>query len=187
MPVTAVTRPRRTMSATPCSSPRCSTRRRGRLCVDTDRVFAAGFSNGGFMAHRLGCELADRFAAIGSVSGVLGIDSCQPSRAVPVIQIHGTSDPIVPYGGGGLFQYTSVDSTIAKWRSLDGCTAAAQTTYQHGDATCVSYCDKVALCTIDGGGHQWPGGESTGALNGKVSNDLDATATLWAFFAAHPR
>jgi len=158
-----------------------------RLCIDSDRVYAAGFSNGGFMAHRLGCELADRFAAIGSVSGVLGIDGCQPSRPVPVIQIHGTSDPIVPYGGGGLFNYTSVASTISTWRTINGCSAAAQPTYQHGDATCVSSCGVVTLCTIDGGGHQWPGGDSTGILNGKVSSDLDATATLWAFFASHPR
>ena len=158
-----------------------------RLCVDDKRVFAAGFSNGGFMAHRLGCELAGRFAAIGSVSGVLGIDTCHPARPVPVIQIHGTSDPIVPYGGGGLFDYTSVASTISTWRTIDNCSADAQTISQHGDATCVSYCGNVTLCTIDGGGHQWPGGTSSGVLNGKVSNDLDATAALWTFFAAHPR
>jgi poly(3-hydroxybutyrate) depolymerase len=37
--------------------------------VDTNRVFAAGMSNGGFMTHRLACELSDRFAAIAVGSG----------------------------------------------------------------------------------------------------------------------
>jgi polyhydroxybutyrate depolymerase len=46
---------------------------------------------------------------------------------------------------------------------------------------------RKTLCTIDGGGHQWPGGESIGVFSGTLSTDLDATAAMWAFFAAHPR
>jgi len=43
----------------------------------------------------------------------------------------------------------------------------------------------VALCTIDGGGHQWPAA-SAWPFNGKDSTDMSATDQLWAFFAAHP-
>ena len=135
------------------------------LCVDTHRVFAAGFSNGAFLAHSLGCELADRVVAIGTVSGVIGIPTCQPSQPVAVFHVHGTSDFVIPYGGGGINNNISVADSIAKWVANDACTAPAMQTFQHGDATCMNHggCaagTDVTLCTIDGGGHQWPGGES---------------------------
>src|SRR5262249_2956371 len=61
-----------------------------KLCVDAKRVFVTGMSNGGFMSNRLGCELADRVAAIAPVAGVVGITTCTPSRPMPVIHFHGT-------------------------------------------------------------------------------------------------
>ena len=163
-----------------------------RICVDPDRVHAIGLSNGGFLAHRLGCELSARIASIGSVAGVLGIEHCNPTRPVPVFQVHGTSDIIIPYGGGGVNDNEPVATTITRWTTHNGCTAAPVTTHEQGDAKCVRYggCTKgadVELCTIDGGGHQWPGGESLGSVNGKKSDNLDATAAAWSFFAAHPR
>ena len=39
------------------------------LCIDTDRVFASGYSNGGMFAHRLGCALGDRLAAVAQLRG----------------------------------------------------------------------------------------------------------------------
>ena len=163
-----------------------------KLCADVDRVYAIGMSNGGFMANRLGCELSDRLAAIGAVSGVLGIDSCTPSRPMPVFHVHGTSDFIIPFGGGGVNGNISVEDSIAGWVARNHCTAAPVETYDHGDAICttVGGCDggaDVVLCTIDGGGHQWPSGESTGLFNGKLSDDLDTTEAAWTFFQAHPR
>ena len=165
-----------------------------RLCVDTHRVYAAGFSNGAYLTHRLACRLADRIAAIGAVAGVLNHDDadCTPARPVPVIQVHGTSDLVVPFGGGGANGSMSVDDSIAAWVTKNQCAAAAPTTFlAHGDATCVNHggCAAgadVALCTIDGGGHQWPSGISVGPFNGKDSTDMSATDQLWAFFAAHP-
>jgi polyhydroxybutyrate depolymerase len=163
-----------------------------RLCVDRDRVFAIGMSNGAFLAHRLGCELSDRIAAIGTVSGVLGIETCNPMRPVPVFHVHGTSDFVIPYGGGGVNGNISVADSITGWATRNHCSGSPVTTFDDGDATCTTRggCDgnaDVVLCTIDGGGHQWPGGENIGLLNGKKSDDLDATDAAWQFFAAHPR
>jgi polyhydroxybutyrate depolymerase len=162
------------------------------LCIDTHRVFAGGFSNGAFLAHRLGCELADKVVAIGTVSGVIGTPTCTPSKPVAVFHVHGMSDLVIPYGGGGVNGNISVADSIAKWVANDACTGAPSTTFTHGDATCVNHgscaaSTDVTLCTIDDGGHQWPGGDSSGALNGKVSTDLSATDAMWAFFVAHPR
>jgi len=64
-----------------------------------------GSANGGFLSHRLACEAADVFAAIGVGSGQMTMPMCMPSRPIPVIQAHGTSDPVVPYGGNVFLGY----------------------------------------------------------------------------------
>ena len=54
--------------------------------ADPKRIFVAGISNGGLMAHRLGCEMADRIAAIAPVVRTLTVrlaDLCKPSRPIP--------------------------------------------------------------------------------------------------------
>jgi polyhydroxybutyrate depolymerase len=162
-----------------------------KLCVDTNRVFATGLSNGGFMSHRLACEIADRLAAIAPVAGVVGVE-CNPSKPVAVMHIHGDADPLIPYTGGGVNGNESVAATIERWATNNGCTGAPAMTYQMGDATCMtrSSCTanaEVTECRIAGGGHQWPGGISIGSFLGALSEDLDATKAMWAFFAAHPR
>lgn len=55
------------------------------------------------MAYRLGCELPGRTAGVGSVAEAMALDQCQPDQGVPVIEVHGTADPLVPYqaGAGG--------------------------------------------------------------------------------------
>jgi polyhydroxybutyrate depolymerase len=160
------------------------------LCVDSKRVYATGMSNGGFLTHRIGCELADRFAAIAPVAGVLGVPTCTPSRPVPVMHFHGTADPLVPWNGSSVLGFISVPDSIAGWVARDHCTGSPVQTYSHGDASCSSYqqCDggaEVTLCTIDGGGHTWPGGTPVPSL-GYTSTDLSATDAMWTFFAAHP-
>lgn len=153
-----------------------------RLCVDTSRVYMMGMSNGGYESHRMACEMADRFAAIGPVAGLLLFQGCAPSRPVPVMMVNGTSD--------SLSQYQYVAQGVNFWKAKNGCTTMS-TTYQNGDATCVTHAGctagaDVVLCTIQGGGHQWPGGEALPFL-GTKSDDLIATDALWDFFEAHPQ
>ncbi len=171
----------------------------GDYCIDPSRVYATGMSNGGFMSHRLGCAMSDVFAAIAPVAGVLGIpaDECNPVRPMPVIDFHGTADPVVPFSGGppvtplllGLTTFESVDNTIGTWRSKDGCVGTPTTIYATGDATCTSFggCRgnaEVVQCTIEGGGHTWPGGVPIPL--GKTSSDISATDAMIDFFLAHP-
>lgn len=158
-----------------------------RLCVDPKRIYATGFSNGGFLAHRLGCERADVFAAIASVAGVMGIDGCAPTRPVPVLHIHGTADLVVPYDGNLTFE--PVARTIATWVDRNHCTAAPAESRDRGDVRCMTTAGcragaEVTLCTIDGGGHTWPGGGPF--LGGYQTTDLIATDAIWEFFTAHP-
>ena len=160
-----------------------------KLCIDPARVYATGMSNGGFLSHRIGCELADRFAAIAPVAGVMGIDSCTPSRPMPVMHFHGTQDPLVPWDGSATLGFPSVMATFTGWAMRDGCTGNAVETYSHGDAHCSTYqhCNggaDVTLCTIEGGGHTWPGGTPVQTL-GFTSTDIHATDAMWTFFQAH--
>ena len=171
-------------------------------CLDRRRVYASGMSNGGILSHRLGCDLAERIRAIGPVSGTDMTSSCVPSRAVPIMEIHGTADTNVPYGGGlgcGLagVPFTSVPETIARWRSRDGCRGMAVVVGQQGDTTCrrQGKCPNLAdviLCDVTDGGHTWPGGNPPAVpglgncLFGNQSQTFSASNELWTFFAQHP-
>ncbi len=153
-------------------------------CVDARRVYATGLSNGGFMAHRLACELSSRITAIAAVSGTNLTTPCSPGRAVPVLHFHGTGDLIVPYQGfAGI---ASVRDTMAGWVRRDGCGTSSQPTFSRGEVSCEAWTGcragaQVQLCTIAQGGHQWPGGFTIPGLGANTSA-IDASAYSWAFF-----
>ncbi len=69
-------------------------------CVDRNRVFADGYSDGAFMVSAMACQLSAQVAAVAPVAGIQAVKGCKPSRPVPVVAFHGTSDPFVSYGGG---------------------------------------------------------------------------------------
>lgn len=156
-----------------------------KMCVDDRRVYATGMSNGGHMAHRLACEASDLFAATGSVAGVLAlVGPCVPSRPISIVQFHGTADTIVSYDG-----FPNVPNMMAAWAARNGCQAAAQVTFDQGDTRCETWpgCDagvEVTLCTIEGGGHCWPGNPA--CLFGRSTTVLHASEVLAAMFEAQP-
>jgi len=160
------------------------------LCVDTARVFATGMSNGGFLSHRLACELANRIAAVAPVAGVLGIPTCNPARPIGVMHFHGTADMLVPYNGNPNMGFPSVPDTFAAWGMRDGCIDQPSMTYQKADSSCQTYkqCTggvEVTLCTVQNGGHTWPGGLQVPSL-GYTTTNLSATDSMWDFFTKHP-
>lgn len=173
-----------------------------RMPIDSRRVYATGMSNGAMMALRLGCQ-STLFAAIAPVAGTLLTD-CAGAQPASVLQIHGTADDRVPYGGGPgrasnvsdapRVDGPSVESVNATWRSIDGC-AEPTVTVSGQVTTQVAGCADgrtVELITVAGAGHQWPGGvpsplaQRLGDLP-PPSNALDATATIWQFFTQHQR
>jgi len=159
----------------------------GALCIDTRRVYALGFSNGGFLSHRLGCALAPRIAAIASVAGTNLTTPCTPSRAMPVLHIHGTADAVVPYAG--YLGVAGVDRTMAEWAARNGCGATPSPLSVRGDVTCVQWTgcrDRAGVrrCSVQGGGHQWPGG-MTIPLLGANTTAINASEEAWQFFSAY--
>jgi len=70
------------------------------LCVNEQRVYVTGLSDGAFMTSAVACEYANRVAAVAPVAGIQDIAGCRPARPVPVVTFHGTADPFVAFNGG---------------------------------------------------------------------------------------
>lgn len=161
------------------------------LCVDTKRVYSTGMSDGGAMTSVLACGMSNRFAAFAAVAVVA---SCGGTRAVPIMALKGTADPVVPFDGGkinccGGGQIASTPSTMAAWATVDHCAPAYKEVRLSSDVRrrIWSGCAKggtVVFYIIDGGGHTWPGSIPIPRL-GPTTNQIDASATIWTFFQAH--
>ena len=100
--------------------------------IDPTRIYAVGYSNGGFMSFRLACDLAPRIAAIVSLEGAMWNDPshCQPASPVAVLEVHGSADTTInPDGGVGVdgypgYVYPSVAQTMLDWQRFDSCTSS---------------------------------------------------------------
>lgn len=175
-----------------------------RAPVDPARVYACGFSNGGMMCYRLAAERSQRIAAIAPVAGTIAMRDPAPTRPVPVLHFHGTLDRFVPYtreagglGGRWTDRLHDVPGTIAAWSRLAGCTAPAVVDVladgardglrvrraSHG--ACADGAE-VALVTIEGGGHTWPGRRPPVWFIGRSTRAVSANDLMWEFFTRHP-
>lgn len=154
--------------------------------IDRARVYVAGISAGAMMAYKLGCDAADRIAGVAAVAGAMVLDACRPSRPVPVIHFHGTTDGLVPYLGGrsagGATELAPPTAAVAeRWAQLDGCPRpAVETTTGPLRTSSWTGCaggTAVKLFTIEGGGHTW---FATGL--GPADGAVDASRAIWSFF-----
>jgi polyhydroxybutyrate depolymerase len=176
----------------------------GWLPIDRRRVYAVGISNGAMMAARLASGLPDRIAAFAQVAGTAPADApswWRPDRPVPLIQIHGTGDAIVPYAGGAVRTQRrgGIDRGrvlgVEEWAALlathEGAVGPVVTRIEP-DVTIRAWRGATAPCDlefwrVDGGGHTWPGGVQYLPIGivGPTSATFDATAEIWRFVSAH--
>ena len=157
--------------------------------IDPQRVFVTGMSGGARMTSQLGCDLPGVFAAIAPVAGLRLPTPCRNAEPLPVVAIHGTGDPVNPYEGrGGAYWTYGVREAEQRWAAHNACEDAPEVTpigaaTRGVTLTAYGHCSggaDVWLYTLAGVGHEWPGGPNKTTV-------LDASETLWSFFAAHPR
>lgn len=169
------------------------------LNINRHRIYATGMSNGAIFVHRLACELSPRIAAIAAIAGTIAPEiakNCKGGRAVSVMQVHGTADPIVPWEGGftkGRGHVASVPETIKFWVAHNGCSLTPGITHLGESIVREAYAhgrqgSEVVLYKIIGGGHTWPGGYQYGpsAVIGETNHALNTSEVIWEFFARHP-
>lgn len=177
--------------------------------IDPARIFAAGFSNGGIFVHFLASRLSDQLAAIADLSGGIAeplAPKFKPESPMSVLMIHGTRDPMVPYGGGdvdfgGFGRIIDTRDALRLWQKRLG-TGAPPETGKLADTDSKDQCrvswtrwsglkegTELLAYTIEGGGHTWPGGPQFLPVEviGNVCRDFDATEVIWDFFKKHPK
>jgi polyhydroxybutyrate depolymerase len=158
------------------------------------KQYLTGFSNGGFMCHKMLCESSQCFAAIASVSGNMSdtvYTNCAPSHSSAILHIHGDADPVVSYTGSPSTG-VSVNSTIEFWRDYLDCNISPTITNMPNPnifdfSFPVKYvynsCNNssLELVKINGGGHQWPGiATAIGGL-GNINMDFYSPQYIWDF------
>jgi polyhydroxybutyrate depolymerase len=170
--------------------------------VDPSRVFITGLSNGGMMAYRMAAEAPELFKGVAVVSAVLDVPPESVTKGIPVIHIHGSEDPFIPFlGGVGPREATqtprlSVARTVETWVKANGADARpelSETPDNVGDGTSVArytYHSKtdpqaVVLYEIKGGGHNWPGTTTPMVNAGRASRNMNASRTIVEFFDLH--
>jgi len=161
------------------------------LSIDSNRIYATGMSNGGFMSYRLACELSERIAAIAPVAASMSMQECIPSRQVPMIHFHSYLDEAVPYEGGigaGLSSHHNapIDSVLNYWSNFNECLIGNDTIMDNNNYTHIAWddCDcnyKIQQYITQDGGHSWPGGMAT-PMGDPVSSFINANDLMWSFF-----
>jgi len=165
--------------------------------IDPKQIYVTGMSNGGMMAYRLACELADKIAAIAPVAGALNVE-CKPTAPISVIAFHGMADQHVLFEGGAPIvqadphprEDKSVAYAMSFWAQHNRC-AAIPKRDERGNIVHDTYTNcadgtAVELYAIKGEGHTWPGGKSWQGGD-PPTQEISATNVMWEFFKQHPK
>ena len=168
--------------------------------IDSDRIYACGFSNGGTFSYELICGLSNKIAAFGSVGGNFSINQkrvCNINREVPLIHIHGTKDRLQKYYKSDRNFLSSVESVNfwAEYNQLDikvvenienihkmDRTSVQKHTYSKNN----SNTQVIHLKVVDGG-HLWLGSPVADWLVlrlffGKNNHEINSSKELVDFF-----
>jgi len=123
------------------------------FCVDTNRIFATGWSYGGSMSYKTACErplggVASGFTrAVAVYSGAQLSGTCTPSKPVAYYASHGTNDTVLNYSGG-----VTLSQNFAK---ANGCTWMTPAMVTSGNHVCTSMMGcatgyPVEFCSFNG-------------------------------------
>lgn len=164
--------------------------------ADMKKIYAMGFSAGGFMSYKLACDLTNRITAIApDVASMVydNINSCLPTRPVNIAAFNGAADPITTYNGIP-FNFPSIDSVKHFWQIKNNCnelpiidtladikndgTRVVKYSYQN----CADNASQIFYKILNGG-HVWPGADNVFFdVLGKTTQDISMNNVAWDFF-----
>lgn len=139
-----------------------------RYCIDTDRIYATGYSLGSMYTYEVACQLNSRFAAVASFAGTMPTNptSCELTDPIAVMHVHGDEDEIIAYDTAwdwkswdavGTMQ--DIPSLITYWGDKLSCSGVSQAETRSGEHTVHSGCDgdvRVEHHRLVDAGHWWP-------------------------------
>ena len=153
------------------------------LNINSEKVYAVGYSNGADMAYGLATYLSSKISAIAAVSGSmyeLMSTGDKPSHSTSVLNMTGTSDSIRPYEGidGSLL---AVDESLSYWTEINAIKSSPiiiSETSNSEDVVISSYTTDNQIMTVANykiinGGHNW----FNLNISGKDTNNI-----IWDFF-----
>lgn len=160
--------------------------------IDRTRVYVTGFSNGGMLAHRIGAERSQEVAAIAPVAAAISrLENADtrdwsmpsPTRAVPVLLVHGTADTRVPFEGG----LNAARHWAAEYRCENTERPQAQNNgriEKYRWSSC-QQAEAIELVAVEEWPHRWPGPyEPDRSIKAGLAG-FDAAESIWEFFATH--
>lgn len=162
------------------------------VCVDRQRVFAAGYSAGAAMAVGLSCELPGRFRAIAGSGGTNLTSLCPDAGPVDALILHGTADPIAPLTGSEIIFAPplglSVDAVVASFAHRDGCSDGPTEVELSQSVTIDRYrcgAHRLEYFRMRGAGHTWAGSQiPLDIVTGPTDHTFSATNAVLDFFGA---
>ncbi|MBK9448349.1 MAG: T9SS type A sorting domain-containing protein [Bacteroidetes bacterium] len=165
-----------------------------RYGIDLNRVYAVGMGQGGFMVHRLACELSGRLAAVAAVGASIADSAafyCQTTRPVPVMMIQGTADSVIYYYTGLPGIWGSVQQLVNLWKAHNNALGNEITVNLPDTANEGSHIishrwlgdqnSEVLLYEVVNGGFAWPGANRDLGSGGNRNMDINASRHIWDF------
>jgi polyhydroxybutyrate depolymerase len=163
------------------------------------------------MTHAFAFNRADLVAAVASGSGSLpqtplpGACTTGPSRPLPILLLHGTGDPAMPWAGGCVAnvggacnrgRVISAEATRDRWLQINSLTGVSPTQTvldgnksDPGPANRFDYAGATPMqwWRLDGAGHATPSQivlVNPSPTSGIQNRDIEFAEAVWAFFAA---
>ena len=130
--------------------------------IDMNRIYATGFSNGGFFTYALGCYRSELFAAIAPIAALMTEEAlnaqgdspnpCTPLHPMSVVHLHGSADSAVAVAAG--------ETAVEYWRTFNNTTETTNAS-QESSGQSIEYSSftggdngtEVAYYNIIGGQH----------------------------------
>lgn len=163
--------------------------------INLKRVYVTGMSNGGMLTYRLANEMADKIAAVATVSCSMMLPAAPltASRSIPILHFHSVKDTKIPYTGGigiGGYYFPPVDSVHQVWAYKYGYTSGPATLTDDANYKLTEWSGGNTNAVIrryltQDGGHAWPGGYKPNQRADDPSTVINATDLIWDFFKGY--